>query len=360
MIRPETLTRLRLLVGAVRTPLVAGEPGRELPPLQPGQPVDGSVEQQFRAGYIVTVRGRSFEFKLPDGTRPGDRLRMVYVNDDPRPTFALLRIERANDQGQSKLSDAGKLLAMLQEIPAEAAEEAALRAVAPVFQLRIPDTAQAATLLREALTLSGLFYESHQAQWVQGTRSTEQLQREPQGKLPPMPSAMSVETVGLQGLALSDENARNAESGHKEVAPAPEPDQLSQPDKIARSPAHPDTFPIIRQQLGALESGHVAWRGMVWPDQFMEWQVGDGASGPAQDDEIPRTWRTELKLTLPNMGVLLARVELDANGARLHFVADSEPHARRLRQEAAALAGRFAASGIPMKAFEASDGSETT
>lgn len=360
MIRPEALTRLRLLVGAVRAPLVAGEPDRELPPLQRGQPIDGRVEQQFRAGYIVTVRGRSFEFRLPDGTRPGDLLRMVYVNDDPRPTFALLRIERANDQGESKLSDAGKLLAMLQEIPAEAGEEPAPREVAPVFQSRIPETAQAATLLREALTLSGLFYESHQAQWVQGTRSTEQLQREPQGKLSPMPAATSVETIELQGLPLSNETARSAESAHKEVPPALEPDQLSQPDKIARSPAHPDTFPIIRQQLRALESGHVAWRGMVWPDQFMEWQVGDGTPRPEQGNEVPRTWRTELKLTLPNMGVLLARIELDVNGARLHFVADSEPHARRLRHEAAALAGRFAASGIPMKAFEASDGSETT
>lgn len=360
MIQPEALTRLRLLVGSVRTPLVASEPDRELPPLQPGQPIDGRVEQQIRAGYyVVSVRGRSYEFKLPDGARPGDLLRMVYVNDSPRPTFALLRIERANDQAESKLSDAGRLLAMLQEIQTEAADEPAAHATAPVFQSRVPETPQAATLLREALALSGLFYESHQAQWVLGTRSTAQLQREPQGKLAPMQPAAAAAMVELQAFPVSEEAIRRADAMPTQSAHGAEADSPSQPEQGARSPAHPDTFPIIRQQLSALESGHVAWRGQVWPGQFMEWQVGDGASRSEEDSEVPRTWRTELKLTLPNIGELLARIELGANGVKVRIIADSEPHARQLREQAPALANRFNASGIPVNALELSHGSET-
>ena len=359
MIRPEALTRLRLLVGPVRPLPVASERDRGLPPLQPGQPIDGRVEQQSRAGYIVSVRGRSYDFKLPDGARPGDLLRLVYLNDDPRPTFALLRIERANDQAESKLSDAGKLLAMLREFQSEAPDEPAARATIPVFQPRIPEAPQAATLLREALALSGLFYESHQAQWVLGTRSTAQLQREPQGRLVPrQPTAAQI--LELQAPPAPEEAIRSAQAMPVGAARATEADSPPQPEQMARSPAHPDSFPIIRQQLSALESGHVAWRGLVWPDQFMEWRVGDGASRPHEDSEVPMTWRTELKLTLPNIGELLARIELGANGAKLRIVADSERHALQLREQAPALENRFNASGIPVHALEVSHGSETT
>ena len=360
MIRPEALARLRLLVGAVRTPLVASERNRELPPLQPGQPVDASVEQQVRAGYfIVSLRGRSYEFKLPAGARSGDLLRMVYVNDNPRPTFALLRIERASDPADSKLSDAGRLLAMLQEIHAETSDEPAARAAAPVFQTRVPEAPQAAALLREALALSGLFYESHQAQWVLGMRSTAQLQREPQGKLVPMQPTVATGMVELQAAPVSQAALQSAQALPAEAAPIAEVDSTAHPEQSARSPAHPDTFAIIRQQLSALESGHVAWRGTVWPGQFMEWRVGDGATGEHEEHEVPRTWRTELKLALPHIGELLARIELGANGAKLRIIADSGQHARQLRESAPALAIRFNASGIPVNALEVSHGSET-
>ncbi len=358
MIRPEALTRLRLLVGAARTPLVASERNRELSPLQPGQPIDGRVEQQSRSSYVVSVRGRRYDFKLPDGTRPGDFLRMVYVNDHPRPTFALLRIERASDRAESKLSDAGRFLAMLQEIGTEAADQPAAHVAAPVFQSRVPLTSQAAILLRETLALSGLFYESHQAQWVLGARSTAQLQREPQGKLVPMQPA--VELMDQQPSPASDETIRSTQSTPGGTVPDTEADSSPQPGHMARSPAHPDSFPIIRQQLSAIESGHVAWRGLVWPGQFMQWRVGDDASGERDDSKLPRTWRTELKLDLPNIGEVLASMELGANGARLRIVADSGQHARQLREQAPALAIRFDTAGIPIHALEVSHGSETT
>ncbi|MEO8008829.1 MAG: flagellar hook-length control protein FliK [Betaproteobacteria bacterium] len=360
MIRPEALSRLRLLVGAMPAPVVAGEREHEIAPLQRGQPIDGRVDQQSRAGYyLVSVRGRSYEFKLPGDARPGDLLRMVYVSDNPRPTFALLRIERAIDPAEAKLSDAGKLLAMLQGMQTEAADEPSARAAAPLFPSRVPETAQAATLLREALALSGLFYESHQAQWVLGMRSTAQLQREPQGKLAPMQPAVALEIVELQASAVSEEDMRSAQAMPAESAPITEADSASQPEQIARSPAHPDSFPIIRQQLSALESGFVAWRGVIWPGQFMQWQVGDGASGERDEREVTRTWRTELKLTLPNIGELFARIELGTGGAKLMLVADTEQHAKKLREDAPALANRFSASGLALTALEVSHGSET-
>jgi hypothetical protein len=66
-----------------------------------------------------------------------------------------------------------------------------------------------------------------------------------------------------------------------------------------------------------------------------------------------------MRLTLPNIGHLVARIELDANGARVRLVSDSIQQARQLRAEAPALAHRLGASGIAMKAFEAGATDET-
>ncbi len=358
MIRTEALSQLRLVVGAARTPLVASERDLELPALSPGQPINGRVEQQTRAGYIVSVRGRSFDVKLPDGTRPGDLLRMVYVNDNPRPTFILLRIEHPNNQAGSELSGAGKLLAGLADIQFESPGKAAAGSTVPVFASRVPEGAQAATLLREAFGLSGLFYESHQAQWVLGTRSRAQLQREPQGKLVPMQPAAQ-ESAQFQAFPGPKETISGMQAMPSGITPGKQADSAPQPEQIARSPAHQDSYPIIRQQLSALETGQVTWHGTIWPGQLMQWQVADDASGERDGREMPRTWSTELKLTLPNIGELHARIELGANGAKLRITADSEQHALQLREQAPALAMGFSASGIPVNALEVSHGSES-
>ena len=71
------------------------------------------------------------------------------------------------------------------------------------------------------------------------------------------------------------------------------------------------------------------------------------------------TWRTELTLTLPNIGEVTAQIELDEHGAKLRIVADSEQHARKLREDTPALAARFGVSGIPVNALEVSHGFAT-
>ncbi len=361
MISPEALTRLRLLVGAGRTPLVAGEPDRELPPIQPGQAVDGRVEQQTRAGFVVSISGRTFEIKLPDGTRTGDLLRMVYINENPRPTFALLRIDRApvQTQPESKLSDAGKLLSTLQQIQAQSPGDPPAADTSPIFPSTVPESTHAAVLLRDALTQSGLFYESHQAQWVLGARTTAQLQLEPQGKLAPLPP----DGAATNAPTHPSRSVKDTPPATEQTSPqrSHEPETSAETGTPARTPAHPDSFPIIRQQLSVLESGHAQWRGVVWPGQVMEWRVSqDTREAHAQDEqatsresgEAQLSWSTELRLVLPNMGEVTARIELDAGGARLRLAADTPAHAQTLRENATSLADRFGAAGIAMHSLE--------
>ena len=360
MIRTEALSRLRLLVGAMRPPLVSGARDRELPPMQPGQAIQARVEQQTPGGHLVSVNGRVFEFKLPEGTRPGDFLRLVYVNSDPRPTFALLRVERAASQADAKLSDAGRLLSALRDITESEAAPSRAQSTAPVLPEEFPATSQVAILLRDTLSMSGLFYESHQAQWVMGSRSISQLEQEPQGQLPPLPPAPTeAETrdvrarphPGIAGEApdlvqVPEDGAELLPAGNSDFA-AGGADGDATP---ARLPAHPDSFPLIRQQLAALESGVIAWRWEVWPGQTMDWEVGE-APDP-EHPEAAHVWRMELRLELPRLGEIQARIELGHAGVRLQLLADSDEHRAALQSDTAGLASALSAAGLAVTGME--------
>jgi hypothetical protein len=353
MIRTDALTRLRLLTGAMRPSLVAGARDRELPPLQPGQAVKARVEQESGDGHLVTVNGRTFELKLPEGTRPGDFLRLVYVNAEPRPTFALLRVERAANAADAKLSDAGRLLSSLLDLPAD--EQAASRpqASAPILPEKFPGTAPMALALRDALSLSGLFYESHQAQWVMGSRSIAQLEQEPQGKLPPLPPQQD-DTAAARppssATALDVIEVSPAIDGSAELLAALPREAAAATGDAPRLPAHPDSFPLIRQQLAALENGWIAWRGEVWPGQAMDWEVGE-APDPEQP-EMNRVWRTELRLALPALGDVRARLEIGDAGLRVQLLADSDAHRADLQEDAPSLNAALASAGLPVTGME--------
>lgn len=345
MIRPEALTRLRLLAGTTHAAPVAGESGLELPPLAPGQPVDGRVDRQAAAGHIVSVDGHSFEIRLPEGTHAGDVLHMVYVGGNPRPTFALLGIERDAGHGDATLSEAGKLLAALRDAAVDAAGETTAQ-TAPLFEGGLPDSAEEmAARLRESLALSGLFYESHQAQWVLGTRTTAQLRREPQGKLAPLPPGDAPEEPVRHEAGTPSAPAQTAAAAADDAAPA--------------LPAHPETHGLIRRQLDALESGHIEWRGLAWPGQPMQWRVKEAPAdaGGSRDqafgnDPASRDWVTELRMTLPRLGAIVARIELGRPGVRLRLAADSPEQAGILRGAAPDLAARLAAAGVRVAALE--------
>lgn len=362
--RMQSLSPFRLLVAAPRAAPVAGSSERELPPLSRGQAIDGHVEQRVRDAYIVAVRERRFEIKLPAEARPGDTLRLVFVSESPRPTFALLGIEAASSAQGSEISETGKLLAMLRSLaPGDAAAlgKAAAPvadAAVPVFPARIAQAEQAAALLRHALTMSGLFYESHQAQWVRGTRSTAQLKLEPQGRIAPTPASPAHAPIELQACAIAESSLPDRGPDPAEVeAPAPAPSE--------RSPVHPDTFPIVRQQLSALESGQLVWRGFIWPGQAMEWTLEEEPEREHADDRAPEqhgvasSWRTGIRITLPKLGAIVATLVMDADGAQLELLADSDQHASQLREHTPDLAADFAARGIGLHALEVSHGTAT-
>jgi hypothetical protein len=155
----------------------------------------------------------------------------------------------------------------------------AATSVAPLTPSPPRDTAALAESLKLALTQSGAFYESHQAQWVAGQRPLEEVMREPQASLKP-----------------------------------------------TSEPIHPQTIGLVRQQLEILDTRQLVWQGQVWPDQSMDWRIEEDRSGGNAADDLP-VWRTSLRLKLPRLGEVTAMLGIQGDQLRLAFTG-LDPDAR--------------------------------
>jgi hypothetical protein len=244
--------------------------------------------------------------------------------------------------------------------------------------------AQLAPLLRQALAQSGLFYESHQAQWLSGKVDAAALLREPQGRLPqaaanpstanqtgspgtagapgsPMgqAAASSASTAANAGLAAATRggvvtaaaaiSARaaqpNEDAGQgRALAATPSSDQPPRGALIADR-----LLPIVHQQLDAFATQQYAWHGIAWPGQPFDWIIEDShGEGRDGEEESSDEWDTTLKLTLPRLGGIEARLHLSAAGVALRLNVADEAAAARLEAGREDLAQALAAANVPL------------
>lgn len=136
--------------------------------------------------------------------------------------------------------------------------------------------------LRQVLSESGMFYESHLGRWTQGRMSLDAIQREPQARLADHPGRL-LNLPGLDGM----------------------------PEEAAR---------LAGRQLQMLEGASFYWQGFAWPNQPLEWLVGEDGS-EAQEDPQAARWRTHLRLELPRLGGVAAEMAIGAEGLRIKLLA---------------------------------------
>jgi hypothetical protein len=299
-------------ITAPRAVAVLGDTGQEglrrLLGLELGRAYSAQLLSRLPDGdFVVGIAGTAARMNLPAGSQVGDQLLLTLIGKEPRPRFLLQQAEQPQPPAPS-LSPAARLIdSLLQTGRADA-----LPGTTPLLPDAEAAAAQAAPLaaaLRGALEHSGLFYESHVAQWAAGERSIEQLLREPQ-----MQAAAS---SGLQPGA--------------------------------------DAAALPAMQLDALEQRRVAWHGELFPGQPLRWEVR--ASGEREPEpqagagDEPRAWNSELKLELPGLGALQISLGLRADRLQLQLAAGAEDSAALLRSEGAALALALQAAGIALEQF---------
>lgn len=167
--------------------------------------------------------------------------------------------------------------------------------------------------LRQALQTSGLFYESHLTNMVFGKTNPAMLREEPQANL-------SKDTA--QNAAPSRARAEapaTSRAGGGDAPSGPGSSATNAPGTPVTG-IHQDLTVMVRQQLDVLANQSLTWQGEAWPGTPMEWEVERDPYGGDPDSATP-TWATRLKLDLPRLGLVDARLNLAGDQIVLQLVA---------------------------------------
>ncbi len=194
--------------------------------------------------------------------------------------------------------------------------------------------------LRVALQTSGLFYESHLTDMVFGRSNPAQLQQEPQAKLTrsgvPSEADLARPRADSAGTSASRSGGDAPTTSGGANTPAP---------GTPVSGIHQDLTVLVRQQLDVLANQALTWQGEAWPGTPMEWEVEREPYGGDPDSGVP-TWATRLKLDLPRLGLVDARLNLAGDQIVLQLVA---PHgAAELNESSDQLRSRLLAAGLTL------------
>lgn len=155
--------------------------------------------------------------------------------------------------------------------------------------------------LKTAINQSGLFYESHLQELVEGRRSVDELKQEPQNK-----------------------------------------------------PHHvPHT--LLPQQLHILEHQRLSWHGEVWPGQPMDWdlyrQDAPDNKEHRDDTDEPAATVSELSLQLPHLGKVTAKIHLKNGRMQIALLAEQENALRVLKEKSPALASAIESKGQQLESL---------
>ncbi|WP_082616386.1 flagellar hook-length control protein FliK [Massilia sp. Root418] len=193
----------------------------------------------------------------------------------------------------------------------------------PLISSGVPDADQLTDSLKNALGESGLFYESHVAEWAEGKRPLQELMREPQNQ-----------------RAQAQSQASGPQTGESLARAA-----LAGPDLSAAQ--------MINQQLHAHEQQRVQWNGQAWPGQPMQWEVQrDQREGSQQEQADGReqepVWRSGVRFRLPLLGKISAAVTLVGEQVHIQVQTGEDDSAATLRAWAGQLQQAMEAAGSPL------------
>jgi flagellar hook-length control protein FliK len=275
--------------------------------------------------------------QLPAFVRSGDIIALQVASLQPRLTFTLAASSNPVSTPES-LSATSRLLSSLSQQPLERSYVRSIQS-APLWTgtQALPDTAQLAGKLHDALSHSGLFYESHQAQWIAGTRPTTQLLLEPQNQLTPK------QQIVLQQNA----NARSADTASNATLSAQVTQTGTEQRPVAPNiPEHLQT--LVQQQLGALETHQVLWQGQVWQGQEMRWEVSEETPHRNAQGVEEGQWNTQIHLDLPNLGGVSARLSFNGNALNLSLDVSDAQTRDKLGNASSQLVAALSERGIPV------------
>lgn len=349
MIPADVLNTLKALALTQR-PLVTATPtvAAAGTAFEPGQKHQAVVQAQVAPGvFKVQVAEQVLQMQLPSNIRSGEKIMLQVVSLVPRLTFTMAASSNPLAT-PDQLSSTARLLSSLAQLPVEKNYVRSAQS-APLWTgtTQFPDTTELAGKLHETLSKSGLFYESHQAQWLQGSRTTSQLLNEPQNQPASLAGKTSGNNTQVSNVSPPAPQIRDANS--PAIAATSTTSQtvgVSGQHEQRAMPSIPEHLqPLVQQQLNALEMRQVQWQGQVWPNQEMSWQIHEEPSRNARGEEV-RQWATQIQLDLPNLGSVSARLSFGNTGLSLTLDAADSGTREKLGSASSKLINALSERGI--------------
>lgn len=339
-----------------------------------GEQVRAQVTSQLPSGrYAVMVKDQLLDLNLPRNTEAGQSLDMRVVANTPRLTFLLTQAPAQSPQTPTQapkdgstevdLSQTAKWIGELLTESATQHESGIAKtatSLAPLFDGKPPDTLKLAESLKQALTETGLFYESHLADWAEGKRTTADIMREPPaawaqaGQKPA--TATTAPKADAEAAMAKLEKMEATLLGAK---PASEKDIDDSNTAAAFSRGShelegmpPNARQLVQQQLQTLDQRQLQWQGQAWPGQAMQWQVEEDGQRHMASDETPGSvWRTRLQLHLPKLGDVDVLISLrDRRQVEVGFSVGDASTADKIRDGQRRLALQLDAAGLELTA----------
>ncbi|MHC1698356.1 MAG: flagellar hook-length control protein FliK [Geobacteraceae bacterium] len=344
----------RALLSGTKVSPEAGVPENHAGSLQnlaTGQQVKGEVLARLSDQvYLVKIAGDIYRTELTEPARPGAQLTLTFRTSEPRPEFSLQSTR--NDASPVRLSPTAASLSEALKDPASHPPLQAVKSLEPLLGSPQTNASGLATSLRNALSFSGLFYESHLLQWHVGERLLSDIQKESRLRLATM-ALMAKEPAPDANIAASPDlmEGNNGLSSH-----IMQHDEL--PDNRRYSTAFPDqlTSALLREQVETLLSGVFHWQGSVWRNQEMSWDVEKQTGKCDQEDE--QSWRTTIRLALPNLGEVRATLVSSDEGITGRITTASASTKNVMQKELASLEEKMAGSGLTLISMAIEEGDE--
>jgi hypothetical protein len=416
MIPADVASRIRLVNDLVTQPAAPAQKIADaLSEFVPGQRMMATIQALLPNGTYraMIAQQREITLALPFAAKPGDALELEVVDTQGKLALAIAEGNKQAAEGKDSASVAtrltvtgrliAELLAGMDKEGGKRPQPAPLNNAQPVVERFPQNAADLVPALKMALARSGMFYESHQAQWAQGRASLETLLQEPQGRLSPAvhiltqqpstrqaasqpqntlmagqsaagtPNAQATSQAAAGGAAtnahaattqpaLSASTAEQAARGDAQAQAAarnasPTPNAALAETGVTRVSMNriiaAELAPLVQQQLEALATSSYVWQGQIWPGQNMDWEIiEEDARRENRGENTAANWTTHLRLTLPTLGGLDATLRL-SNGKEIEITLRAENAAARTRLNAAngPLQRQFETAGLKLKSL---------
>ncbi|MBC3830224.1 flagellar hook-length control protein FliK [Undibacterium amnicola] len=228
-----------------------------------------------------------------------------------------------DNSAQTELSPTGQLINALLQETNNPKDKLGIRASASLLETDtniIPEkqiAKQIESHLRQSITSSGLFYESHITQWLTGQKSKAEIELEPQAKI----------ALAQENSVLMNKDERN----------------------------HTALAQIIHQQLDILDQQKFTWLGLLAPNMPMEWDVSKPPKQDTQSDQTEQetqSWQSQLRLQLPHLGNIDIQLQLRNNQLQLAIKGQQQNAIELLQAAYPALQQTLESTGTFIQSFK--------